>query len=321
VPTRAAEPSFESAAHAYFEELRVQAYSKSVQYHARYVLGRLFHHLECQQVTDLRSVSEAHLVDFARHLKKCRTRQGKPLSSSTRNFYLHLVRRFFACLARRGTLLLNPAEDLPLPKVTKAPRSTLSPAQARRLMEAPSPYSALGKRDRAILEILYGTGIRRQECLRVEVSDLDLAERTLLVRNGKGKKDRLLPVPRLTALALDRYLREIRPALLRHPGESSVFLTLYGRPLSASTLRQLVRRHGKTAGIAQAISPHTLRHACATHLLKGGADVRHVQAILGHQHIDTTARYTRIEATDLHAILESAHPRGKLRLNKPRGSS
>jgi site-specific recombinase XerD len=212
-------------------------------------------------------------------------------------------------------LFTSPAAHLALPKVDKLPRAVLSMAEAGRLVESPPAHTALGKRDRAILETLYGTGIRRGECLRLDLGDVDLSQRQVLVRNGKGKKDRLTPLPGRTVAALDLYLRQIRPALVHDPREPAVFLTLYGRRVSASTLDQLVRRHGRGAGLRRGVSPHALRHACATHLLKRGADVRHIQRLLGHQRIDTTARYTRVEVGDLQDVLARAHPRGRARTN------
>jgi integrase/recombinase XerD len=179
-------------------------------------------------------------------------------------------------------------------------------------MNAPSVWSAIGRRDRAILETLYGTGLRRGECARLDVSDLDLREGSLLVRNGKGKKDRIVPVPHRAALALDAYVRDVRPQLVTNPLETALFLTAWrGRRLTEMGLTALLRVHAQTAGIP-GVHPHVLRHTCATHLLRGGADVRHVQAILGHRWLKTTALYTHVNVEDLAKVVKRCHPRERV---------
>jgi integrase/recombinase XerD len=176
-------------------------------------------------------------------------------------------------------------------------------------MNAPSPATNVGKRDRAILETLYGTGIRRSECVRLDIADVDLLSGVLLVRNGKGRKDRVVPVPARSARSLDLYLREVRPLLMRSISQQALFLTAWwGHRLSYATLAILVRRWGREIGV-RALHPHALRHACATHLLRGGADIRHVQEILGHRWLKTTALYTRVTLDDLRKVIARAHPR------------
>jgi site-specific recombinase XerD len=223
------------------------------------------------------------------------------------------VKGFFGFLERHGVLLRDPALVLPVPQARRLPRAILSEAQARRLMAAPFAPSALGRRDRAILELLYGTGIRVGECERLDTTDLDLQEATLLIRDGKGKKDRAVPLGTQAARALDHYLTDGRPALLSRTSPAALFLARGGRRLLRQSIEKLVRVHARTAMIEPRISPHTLRHACATHLLRGGADVRHVQALLGHKSLTTTARYTRVDTKDLREVLERAHPRERSR--------
>lgn len=262
-----------------------------------------------KRVADLRRVEERHLVAFARRLREAKTPRGITLSVFSQAAYLQRVKSFFAFLERRGLVLRNPAADLVLPSASPLPRVTLTERQAARLMEAPRCDTNAGTRDRAILETLYGMGLRRGECARLDVADLDLAARTLLIRDGKGRKDRLVPVPGRAAAALGAYLRDVRPRLVVNPQEGALFLTAWwGKRLSEVSLSFLLRRHARSAGIGK-VHPHTLRHACATHLLKGGADVRHVQAILGHKKLETTALYTRVVIEDLRQVLAQAHPR------------
>ena len=290
----------------YVEELRVRRYSASSLEKARFELPRLIHHLRENGVLDVHAVTETHLVGYARHLEGRTTRWGTPLAAASRGSALSTVRRFFAFLASRRHVLRDPAAAIALPKSKRLPREILTGSQARRLVAAPFPGSRMGKRDRAILELLYGTGIRLGEAARADVSDLDLRQRILLVRSGKGKKDRVVPVPGRAAIALDVYLADARSELVKG-ADQSLFVSRHGGRLSLVGLRAIVKRHGRAIGVT--VTPHGLRHTCATHLLRGGADIRHVQELLGHRCLATTALYTRVAIEDLRQVLARAHPR------------
>jgi integrase/recombinase XerD len=302
--------SFDGALETFLEELRVKRYSASVARQAKRVLPRFFRFLRARKVRDLRGVSEADVVAYARQLQRERTRSGTPLAAETQRAYLMHVRRLFAFLERRGAILQDPALDLVMPRVERLPRVVLTESQVRELVAAPSAATATGKRNRAILELLYGTGIRVTECARLETRDVDLSKGALFVRQGKGKKDRVVPVMGRAAAALDVYLREARPQLVRHPSEPAVFLSkISGRALSPGAIELLVRQSAKAAGIPLRVSPHTLRHSFATHLIQGGADVRHVQELLGHASLSSTAIYTRVATADLQSVIRKSHPR------------
>jgi integrase/recombinase XerD len=258
-------------------------------------------------------VREEDLVSFARTLATRLSSRGLPLSPVTIGSYLGTVRAFFSFLAKKGVLLTNPAAPLPRPRAHKLPRVTLTRAEACRLVETPSALSAVGQRNRALLETLYGTGVRLSECVRLDLTDLDLGEGSLLVRCGKGRKDRLLPLPGRAAAALDLYLTDSRPRLVRGAAEPALFVSRDGRRLKPISVQFVVWWHAKRAGIRTRIGPHMLRHACATHLLRGGADVRHIQELLGHERLETTEVYTRVEIADLKDALARAHPRQRAR--------
>ncbi len=298
-----------AAVSTYVEELRARRASTSLVTQAERSLGRLAFHLREKGVRQLRDVREGHLVSFARELRESTTPRGTLLSAASQAGYLQRVKSCFGALTRQGLVLQDPAADLRLPSSSPLPRTALSVNEARRLMEAPSGCTKTGRRDRAILETLYGTGIRRGECARLDLSDLDLRARTLLVRNGKGGKDRMVPVGGRAAVALSVYLRDVRPELVVDPGEEALFLTAWwGHRLGEASIVFLLRRHAKAAGIEH-VHLHALRHACATHLLRNGADVRHVQALLGHKKLETTALYTRVVIEDLRKVLAGSHPR------------
>jgi integrase/recombinase XerD len=312
VPTRAAA---DELLLRYLEELRARRYSASAIAKAGSELPRLFSHLRQAGVRDLRAVGEAHLVRYARSLELYRTRKGEPLAAATRASMLSTVRGFFAYLVARGKILGNPALSLKLPKAKHLPRGVLSETQARRLMAAPLPWTRIGRRDRAILELLYGSGLRLGEAVRADVSDLDLRERVLLVRDGKGKKDRIVPVTGRAAAALELYLCHSRPALAK-TGDNALFLATHGRRLQGPGLRGQVEKHGRRIGVT--LTPHALRHTCATHLLRGGAGIRHVQELLGHKRLTTTALYTRVVVEDLRQVIARCHPRERTFRRTPR---
>lgn len=300
-----------AAAKLFLEELRARRSSSSLQRQAQRSLAGFASHLRERHVRDVRDVDERHLASFARQLRETTSRRGGQLSATSQALYLQRVKSFFGFIERRGFLLRNPAADLLLPSSAALPRVVLSIRQAARLMEAPAARTNIGQRDRAILETLYGTGLRRSECVRLDVADLDLRQKTLFVRNGKGAKDRVVPVPGRALVALHAYLRDVRPELVVDPAARALFLTAWwGRRLGEVSLSVLVRRYGRAIGI-EGLHPHALRHACATHLLKGGADVRHVQLILGHRHLKTTGLYTRVVIEDLREVFSRAHPREK----------
>lgn len=300
---------FEGALAALVEDLRRRYYSKALQSHVTDALTRFFGALRSGRIRDLRGVREEHLDAYARELAEAISSRGKPYSLSTRCWHLQEVKRFFAFLVARGVLLQDPALDLELPHWTQLPRALLRQEHARRLVAHPDPSTNRGKRSRAILELLYGTGIRVSECERLDVRDLDLGQGVLLIRDGKGRKDRVIPVVGRAAEALDVYLREARSELVKDPRETALFITRRGTRVLVKSIQYLVRMNALAAEIPVPVTPHVLRHGCATHLLQGGADVRHVQQLLGHKSLDTTAIYTHVTPEDLAQAIAKAHPR------------
>ena len=290
----------------YVEELRVRRYSASSLEKADFELPRLIHHLGENGVRDARAVTEAHLAAYARHLERRMTRWGTPLGASSRA----------SALEHGASLLRLPREPRapaprsgpgdPSPEVRATPARDPHRGQARRLVAAPFPGSRIGKRDRAILETLYGTGIRLGEAARADVSDLDL-------RGGESSSSaaararRIASCPCRAAPPRPRHLPHRGASRAREAPDAALFLSRHGGRLSLVGLRAIVQRHGRAIGVA--VSPHALRHTCATHLLRGGADIRHVQELLGHRCLATTALYTRVAIKDLRQVLARAHPR------------
>ncbi len=232
--------------------------------------------------------------------------QNRGLSSSSAGAYIATFRVFFTGLFVRGLILQNPAARLAGRTSRSLPRNVPSQGDVRKLLAAPDLLTESGARDRAILELLYGSGLRLGEALHVRLSDIDLAERTLFVREGKGKKDRAVPITEAAARAVAAYLN-VRPP---SPHRELFLGTTSGRPIHQASFRLAWERHVKEAGLER-FTPHALRHACALHLLENGADVVSVKKLLGHASIQTTAVYLRLTTRHLAEAIERHHPRGR----------
>lgn len=295
----------------YLQSLAIRGSSASARNVARLVLERFADHARRAGARTVGAIGETLVISFVQRLAQEQSRRGEPLAASTRGLYLSAVRSFFAFLERRGEVLLNPARSVPLPKVAKLPRA-LNERYVRRLLASPAITTVTGQRDRAILDLLYGAGLRLMECVRLDLSDVDLEAALVLVRNGKGHKDRYVPLPSGVVDVLRTYLRESRPVLMARStraGELALLLNRYGQRLQPVGLSSRVRLHARAAGVA--VSCHVLRHSYATHLLDGGADVREIQRLLGHRRITTTALYTKLDVRGLARMLQTCHPRGR----------
>jgi integrase/recombinase XerD len=309
VRTRAA-ASFEALLEAYQRHGRVRGLAQKTLAKIEWDAKRFARFLKERRVRDPRAVREDHVACWLSALSSKTSAWGRPLSSQTLRSRFHSIKRLYDFATAAGLVLGHPCSDLVSPPLLSLPRRVLSVSEARRLVSHPMPSGVHGLRDRAVLELLYGCGLRVSECAGLDLTDCDLALAQLLIRNAKGRKDRIVPIPALALRALDLYLRESRPQLDRGPRENpALFLSQRKGRLQSGGIQHLVVRHARAAGIQGRCGPHALRHSCATHLLKGGADIRHVQAFLGHSDIRSTAVYTHVAVKDLEEALQKAHPR------------
>jgi len=316
----------------YLAELESRRYSHSRLTHVRRTIELLTLYLkEAHHIADWRAVNESHLRAFAvfaatRH----QTPKGKLVSPGTLRQWLSCVRGFFALMNESGRLVHNPAERLQLPRKTRTLPHVLSESQIAELIETADTNSALGLRDRALMEVLYATGIRLAEVHKLDLYDVDTSTGVLIVRQGKGGRDRVVPLTENASRWLSRYITDARPELaagirvkgrtnrrtsnnpksaIRNPKSPkaptpALWLTVEGRRLSKQMIAQRITGYAKQAGIRA--TPHTFRHSCATHLLRGGASIRHVQRLLGHRGLETTEIYTHVEIEDLKRVVEHA---------------
>ncbi len=291
----------------------------------RGALGQLAAWLAEREVADVERVTPDHLRAFSADLARYRYRrshaQGAPLKAlalTTRYNRLDHVRHLFAWLVRDGLTLTDAVAGLPLGRCKRPlPSNVLSEGEAARLLAAPDPTSFLGIRDRAVLELLYSSGLRVAELSALDLTDVDLAAGLVLVRRGKGEKSRVVPLGQRAADSIALYLRQVRPRFLTRPGVTALFVGSqslgHGKRLRPGGIQDRIHLAAQTAGIERQVTAHTLRHSLATHLLRAGAGIRHVQEILGHSRIDTTEIYTHVAITDLAAVHARSHPRGRAR--------
>lgn len=225
---------------------------------------------------------------------------------------LTTLRNFYRFLLAEGRIVADPTEHLGSPRQWKTLPKYLNHEQVDRLLEAPDAATPLGLRDRAMLQLLYATGLRVSELCGVKMADLD-TDLSVIRAFGKGSKHRLVPFGRSAAAAVKAWLAGGRGAILKGRPSPYLFITARGGPLTRLGFWKLLREHGKRAGIFHGLSPHVVRHSFATHLLEGGADLRSVQAMLGHADISTTQIYTHVAKSRLKTTVERHHPRGARR--------
>jgi integrase/recombinase XerD len=222
---------------------------------------------------------------------------------------LSAIRRYFGVLIAEGVVRADPSDRLDAPTRWRTLPEVLTVEEVERLIAAPTHEDPLVFRDRAMLELAYGAGLRVSEWIGIGVQDLGLTDGLLRVL-GKGSKERMVPIGRSAIGAVSVYLRETRPALEKGQGKGVLFLNAQGKPLSRMGAWKILRKYVERAAIRTSVSPHTLRHSFATHLLEGGADLRAVQEMLGHADIATTQLYTHLDREYLHEVHRKHHPRG-----------
>jgi site-specific recombinase XerD len=240
------------------------------------------------------------------------TRKGLPKRASTINNLLVAVKDFYRVLLELDVVPVDPARKLVLVKMPqRLPPPVLKTEEVARLLDSIEPAMPHGGRDRAMYELMYSTGMRAGELVALEVGDVDLDERMVRIRRGKGGKQRVVPFGELAALYLENYLRWIRPELCRRQRGTvpALWLSYKGEPLGYTAVGKHLRRHVAALGLGKHLSPHGLRHACATHLLDRRAELRHIQELLGHTSVETTQIYTHVSIGHLKETLKRCHPR------------
>lgn len=253
--------------------------------------------------TDLLDIGTDELATFLVR------RKAEGLNAASLRITTVHLKVFFRWLAMKGKLEMDPAEPLLAPRPDMTLPETLHASEVVKLLESIDPSQPLGRRDLAILELFYSSGLRLSELCKVRLEMLDSDEGFMRI-TGKGNKTRVVRVGKKALAAVENYLTNERPGLVTKKTSSHIFISVRGGPLSPDRVRQIVKERAKFAGIEQNMYPHLLRHSFATHLLEGGADLRVIQELLGHADISTTQIYTHVDRQRLKAVHKQFHPRG-----------
>lgn len=303
-----------AAMHRYLEHLGVKGYTEQGRYSAERYIRDFIAWADARGVTHPTQVSRAVLERYQRWLFHYRKKDGEPLSISSQRSKVTPLKGFFKWLTREGEIPANPAADIDLPrKIKRLPQAVLTVAEVERIMAVAAIGTPIGLRDRAMMEVLYATGIRRMELAQLEVTDIDFERRVLLVRQGKGQKDRLVPLGERAAHWVRLYLDEARPQLAWNQADATLFLGNEGNPLHPMWLSTVIATYVQKSGVGKKGSCHLFRHTMATLMLEGGADIRHIQAMLGHADISSTQIYAQVAIRQLAEVHARTHPGARRR--------
>jgi integrase/recombinase XerD len=302
--------SFTVHREAYLNWMRVHNYALSTVDRVDYMLGKFMAWCAERGITRPRDVTRRVLERYQQWLYAYRGADSRPLRMSTQANHLIPVCGFFRWLAKERFLVVNPASELELPRKERhLPHRVLTVSKIEVILNQPDVSRVMGLRDRAILETFYATGIRRQELANLRVYDLYMEQETLVVRQGKGKKDRVVPIGSRALAWIGCYLSGSRPELVGKGDEGLLFVSKSGRPLSAEYLSVLTRKYLDQAGVKQGAC-HLFRHSTATLMLENGADIRFIQQLLGHAKLETTQIYTEVSIKALKEVHKRTHPAG-----------
>ncbi len=309
---------------AWLEALKIRGYADSYLQNGQGCVSGFI--LWCQErgLLKARDVTKPVLERYQRFLFYYRQEgkdgaEGEPLSLRTQKQRLLSIQHFFRWLAKNNYLLGNPASEIELPRTPpRKPPEVLTLAEVEQILAQPDLDTPCGVRDRAILETLYSTGMRRKELSRLAIGDIQAGAGILRVRHGKGKKQRIIPIGPRALAWIRRYLDEVRPQVVSGADEGTLFLTYTGRPFWPDTLTQMARNYVRKAGIGKPGSCHLFRHTMATLMLENGADIRFIQEMLGHSALDSTQIYTHVSIKKLKEIHSATHPGAALKASGPR---
>ena len=293
---------------AHLDYLRARNYAEDTVTYKEMALSAFLDWCAERGIVRLNEVTRPVLQRYQRHLYHSISRGGKPMSAGAQFNRLMAIKVFFRFLTRENVLLYNPASELEMPKLEKRlPKDVLTAQETERVLSQPDIATPVGIRDRAILEVFYSTGIRRAELVDLERNCLNTARGIVAVRQGKGKKDRFVPIGERAVLWLEKYLADVRPAF-ETTDRNTLFLDESGVKMRKDRLSGLVHRYIEKSGVAKQGRCHLFRHTMATLMLENGADIRYIQQMLGHAHLQTTEVYTHVSILKLQQVHALTHP-------------
>jgi integrase/recombinase XerD len=293
----------------YLEGLAVQGYSPRTCDSKRWLLNYFIVYCSERDIEQAEQVTKVLALRYQKHVYLTKKEDGSPLLISTQRSRMNEIKLWFRWLAKAGFLPFSCLEEIALPKLPKQlPKAILNVEEVEKLMAQPDLSTAVGLRDRAMMEVLYSTAIRRRELIQLQQNDVDIERGWLMVRLGKGAKDRVVPIGERAIFWLERYLKDARPELMKLISEQALFISGRGLRLHHTTLGCSMLRYKQASGITKSGSCHAFRHTTATLMLENGADIRHIQAMLGHECLSTTQIYTQVAIKHLKEVHQKTHP-------------
>lgn len=293
----------------YLEHLGVKGHTETGIYNAERYVRVFAQWCEARALTRPNEVTKPILERYQRHLFYHRKTDGEPLSVFSQRSALVPLRGFFRWLTKHNHLLYNPASELELPRMKRVlPKHVLTEAEAERVLLQADVREAIGVRDRALMEVLYSTGLRRMEIVNLRVTEIDRGRGLVFVNQGKWQKDRWVPIGERALAWVQKYVDEVRPQIVMPPDDGTLFLTRTGVPFNEAWLSTTVSQYVQKANLGKHGGCHLFRHTMATLMLENGADIRFIQAMLGHADLKSTQIYTHVAVKQLKAIHDATHP-------------
>jgi integrase/recombinase XerD len=309
------QPSFEELKQRFAESLRVKNYAEGSIKRYSYSIEDFYEFLSFNtEISHISQIDKQTILDYQKHLyQRPKKRQpDKKIHPTTQAKNISCLNVFFKFLLRQNIIITNPCDDIELPRQQKSlPKSILSKREINKLLSQPNTSTILGYRDRALLELLYSTGLRLNEARNLSIYDINFNAGLVKVNQGKGRQDRIVPLGAIAAEYIRDYIQNIRPSLATAVSGSLLFLNRRGQKISKTGINNIVKYYARKAGLKKHTTTHTLRHTCATLMLKGNADIRHIQEMLGHKSIESTQIYTKVLPLDLKRVHQKTHPREK----------
>ena len=304
------ENSFKPFIDEYVQSLKVRNLGKRTINGICWKLDKFVAWLIKTGITQIDGINKEIIRSYQIELYQTINTRGCQNCVSYQNNMLSAVKQFMRFLHERDYIVSDPAKDIQYARQPKTlPRGVLTTSEARRIIHTPDVKTVIGYRDRAILEVLYSSGIRKEEVNNLTLNDVDYHDGFLRIDNGKGGKDRIVPIGRIACRYLENYIKSVRPELIKDPYNNHLFLSLRGGRLSKNMVWELVKKYARKARIRKNVHPHTFRHTCATAMLKNNADLNAIRKILGHESLNTTQIYTHLNITDLKEVHKRCHPR------------
>lgn len=299
-------------AEQFYEYLKIRNYREHTIKSYKSGMLKFLEFIQSEELRSLDEITQEVIYDFQATLYHHEDEKGKAYAIKTQSAALTVVKSFFKYLYDSGRISYNPAATIKMPRQRHPLPYVPTVEEISKLLASVDTTTPMGFRDRTIMEVLYGTGIRAQELCALCLYDVKLSGRELHIREGKGGKGRIVPLTEIAASYMREYLTAARPKLLQDGSVQEVFLSKNGKKLLKTDMTAMIKKYRDLAGIEGKLSPHSLRHACATHLLKNGCDIRYIQQLLGHASLSTTQVYTKVEISDLKAVHERCHPRERM---------